>query len=179
MNRDKKRLKLCSSLCSVAAVFCILTGHACAPQVTEVEEQSTEVTTESTTMVTTETTTFPTTESTTVAVWQTFIATAYCSCTKCCGKWGLNRPTDVNGNSIVLTASGAIATANHTVSADISVLPFGTVIEIEGYGIYTVEDTGSAIIGNRLDVYYDSHELALKSGLGNKRVNVRIIQEVK
>ena len=77
---------------------------------------------------------------------------AYCSCAKCCGK--------TNG----ITASGAKATANHTIAAP-STYKFGTKIEIEGMGIYTVEDRGGAIQGNRIDIYMNSHQEALAWGV--------------
>ncbi len=92
-----------------------------------------------------------------------FEITAYCSCKKCCGVWAENRPKDENGNDIVYTASGAIARPNHTIAVDPSVIPFGTQIVINGI-TYTAEDTGGAIKGNRLDIYFDSHEAALQWG---------------
>lgn len=84
---------------------------------------------------------------------------AYCSCTKCCGK--------TNG----ITASGAKATANHTIAAP-STYKFGTKIEIAGMGIYTVEDRGGAITGNKIDVYFNSHSEALQFGRRNLQIRV-------
>ncbi len=40
--------------------------------------------------------------------WIDAVATAYCPCEICCGKWALNRPDD-----IVYTASGAISLLYH------------------------------------------------------------------
>ena len=77
--------------------------------------------------------------------------TAYCSCAKCCG-W-----------STGITASGARATANHTIAAP-STFSFGTKVVINGI-TYTVEDRGGAIQGNRIDVYMDSHSAALAWGV--------------
>lgn len=77
--------------------------------------------------------------------------TAYCSCAKCCGK--------TNG----VTASGKMATANHTVAAPSS-FAFGTNIVINGQ-TYVVEDRGGAIQGNRIDVYMNSHAEALAWGV--------------
>lgn len=87
------------------------------------------------------------------------IATAYCSCKKCCGAWAENRE-----NGIVYTASGAIAKAGHTIAVDTSVIPFGSVVLIDGIE-YVAEDTGSAIQGNRIDIYFDSHDEALQFGI--------------
>lgn len=86
-------------------------------------------------------------------------ATAYCSCKKCCGKWADNRP-----NGIVYTASGTEAKAGRTIAVDPDVFPFGTVLEIDGVE-YVAEDTGSAIKGYKIDIYFDNHEDALDFGV--------------
>ena len=77
--------------------------------------------------------------------------TAYCSCAKCCGK------TDG------ITASGTHVTAGRTIAAPKN-FAFGTKIMINGH-IYTVEDRGGAIQGNRIDIYFNTHEEALKFGV--------------
>lgn len=100
----------------------------------------------SVTETTTETTTEPPRNIMTVT------ATAYCSCVKCCGKWA-------DG----ITASGVKARANHTIAVDKKVIPLGTTVLINGKQ-YVAEDTGSAIKGNKIDIYFDSHEEALKFG---------------
>jgi 3D (Asp-Asp-Asp) domain-containing protein len=92
--------------------------------------------------------------------WQTFTATAYCPCKKCCGKWALNRP-----NGLVYTASGAIAEEGVTVAADWNILPAGTLIEIDGLGERIVQDRGGVITGNRIDLFFNSHEDALEFGV--------------
>lgn len=84
--------------------------------------------------------------------WQEFEATFYCSCEKCCGK--------SNG----ITASGEKAVEGITIAADISVLPMGTEVFIAGYGVRTVQDTGGAIKGNKIDIYMDSHKKCLEHG---------------
>lgn len=100
--------------------------------------------------------------------WQTFTATAYCSCKKCCGKWALNRP-----NGLVYTASGAIAEEGVTVAADWSILPAGTKIEIKGLGERIVQDRGGAITGNKIDLFFNSHQDALDFGV--QEVKLRIV----
>ena len=55
------------------------------------------------------------------------------------------------------------------------VLPFGTVVEIPGYGYGRVEDRGGAIKGDRLDLWFPSHEAALQ--WGRKKLQVRIWNE--
>lgn len=87
-----------------------------------------------------------------------FTLTAYCSCSKCCGKWA-------SGN----TASGKKAEANHTIATDPKVIPLGTEVVINKK-IYVAEDTGGAIKGNRIDVFFDSHSDALDFGRQKAKV---------
>jgi 3D (Asp-Asp-Asp) domain-containing protein len=101
----------------------------------------------------------------------TFKLTAYCPCAKCCGKWGENRPTDENG-VIVITSSGERAKANYTLAADTSLLPFGTMLLIDGME-YRVQDRGSAIQRKHLDVYFDDHNEALKFGVQYKEIYIK------
>lgn len=91
-------------------------------------------------------------------------ATAYCPCVKCCGK------------SDGITASGVKAVEGVTIAADTKVFPMGTKIDIDGH-IYTVQDTGGAIKGNRIDIYFNSHAEALK--FGRKIINVHVIDEME
>lgn len=93
-----------------------------------------------------------------------FKLTAYCSCEKCCGKWALNRPKDENGKDIVYGSTGAILVAGTSIAVDPSVIPYGSQVEINGH-TYTAQDTGGAIKGNRIDVYFDSHQDALNFGV--------------
>ena len=87
-----------------------------------------------------------------------FTVTAYCPCEKCCG-------AHANG----YTATGEKAIQGVTIAADPDVLPMGTKIELDGH-TYTVQDTGGAIAGYRLDLYFDSHEDALQWGVRKKIV---------
>ena len=91
--------------------------------------------------------------------WLEFEATAYCPCEKCCGAWAKNRPSGV-----VYTASGEVAEEGITIAADWSVLPKGIVVEIDGVGTRIVQDKGEAIKGNRIDIYFQSHQEALEYG---------------
>ncbi len=98
------------------------------------------------------------TTTSTVINGQTYKITAYCSCSKCCGK--------TTGR----TASGTKATAGRTVAAS-SKFAFGTKLNIGGH-IYTVEDRGGAINGNRIDIYVNSHSQALQWGVKYLPVSV-------
>lgn len=89
---------------------------------------------------------------------QIYKITAYCSCSKCCGK--------SNG----ITASGTRATAGRTVAAS-SKFSLGTKLNINGH-IYTVEDRGGAINGNKIDIYVNSHSEALAWGVKYLPVSV-------
>lgn len=137
------------------------------------EAQSTEATTTTTTATTevatttsvvvteptvTETTEPPTTAPTSYTM--TVVATAYCSCENCCGK----------GDGI--TASGVKAKANHTIAVDRSVIPLGTHVLYNGTE-YVAEDTGGAIKGNRIDIYFDNHTDALE--WGRRTIEIEVI----
>lgn len=70
-----------------------------------------------------------------------------------------------------ITSSGAKVQPGVTVAADTSILPYGTVVYIEGVGLRVVQDTGSAVVGNKLDVAVNTHAEALSwSGWGSRRV---------
>ncbi len=91
--------------------------------------------------------------------------TAYCPCEKCCGKYS-------NGQ----TACGhKIRPGDAFVAAD-KKYSFGTEIIIPGYenaAPIKVLDRGGAIRGTRLDVFFGSHEEALKWGVKHLDVKVR------
>lgn len=96
--------------------------------------------------------------------WIEGTATAYCSCEICCGEWALNRP-----DGIVYTASGAEAVQGVTIAADWSIYPPGTVLFVEGLGEMIVQDRGGAIQGQKIDVYFESHDDARQFGRQNVR----------
>lgn len=102
--------------------------------------------------------------------------TAYCSCKKCCGKWADRRPLDENGNPIVKGASGAVLIPEYSVAVDPKVIPYGTKIYIDGKE-YIAHDCGGAIDGNDIDIYFDSHEKALKWGAKRKEIFILVEEE--
>lgn len=101
------------------------------------------------------------------AQWQTvrMRVTAYCPCPKCCGSY-----------SDGLTASGhKIGHGDRFVAAD-RIYPFGTEMIIPGYKSgrpVKVLDRGGAIRGNRIDVFFDSHQQALEWGVRYLDVKIR------
>ena len=99
-----------------------------------------------------------TTASTSGTGGKTYKITAYCPCSKCCGK------------STGRTASGTKATAGRTVAAP-SNFAFGTKLNIGGH-VYTVEDRGGAIKGNKIDIFVSSHQEALQWGVRYLTVSV-------
>lgn len=76
---------------------------------------------------------------------QTVIVTGYCSCPVCCGP-----------NASGLTATRTKAQRG-TIAADPSIFPFGTQLNIPGYGEGVVEDTGSRVKGFHIDVWFPTH----------------------
>ena len=89
--------------------------------------------------------------------------TGYCPCPLCCGEWAYLNPG--------ITASGTIAAPPS--------IPFGTKMKIEGYGdmIFTVEDTGSAVVYEDgiyvIDMWMPTHEQAY--AVGNRIVQATIL----
>lgn len=69
------------------------------------------------------------------------------------------------------TASG-IPVRNGVVAVDPRVIPLGTLIYIDGYGRFLAADTGGAIKGNRLDIWYGSCAQARKFGRRNVQVGI-------
>ena len=74
--------------------------------------------------------------------------TAYCPCPSCCGIW-----------------------RGRTIATDPSVIPAGSKVVIDGH-TYIAEDTGGGIKGNRIDIYFDTHQEALNWGVQTKEVKV-------
>jgi len=95
-----------------------------------------------------------------------YTATAYCSCSKCCGRWA-------DG----LTATGKRAHWG-TIAADWRLLPRGTRVRLSCFPgqVFVVEDRGGAIKGKRIDVWHRSHRSALRFGVRGK-VQVKILAD--
>lgn len=86
-----------------------------------------------------------------------FVITHYCACEKC----------TVDGDGI--TATGTKAASGRTIAVDPEVIPYGTTVIIDGR-TYIAEDCGGAIKGNRIDIFMNSHEEALKAGVRTAEV---------
>lgn len=88
-----------------------------------------------------------------------FKLTAYCPCVKCCEKWASPPEGKI----------GAIGVGEYqgiTFAVDPKVIPYGTKLYIEGVGVGIATDCGGAIKGNRIDVYFSSHQDAWNFGTG-------------
>lgn len=104
-----------------------------------------------------------------------FKLTGYCACKKC-------------GTGTGITYSGKKVRENHTVAADLKILPIGTYIILEGIedgakkydGIYQVEDKGGGVKNKHIDIYQPTHELAsLVTYHGANHANVYIAEELE
>ena len=103
-----------------------------------------------------------------------FKLTGYCACKKC-------------GTGTGITYSGKKVRENHTVAADLKVLPLGTYIILEGIedgaktydGVYQVEDKGGGVKNKHIDIYLPTHELAsLVTYHGYTHANVYLAEAI-
>jgi 3D (Asp-Asp-Asp) domain-containing protein len=85
-----------------------------------------------------------------------FRVTAYCHCIKCCGK------------DDGITATGTKVKEGRTIAVDPKVIPLGSKVELDGK-TYVAEDVGGAIKGNRIDLYFSSHDEANQWGVKYKK----------
>ncbi|HPN54882.1 MAG TPA: 3D domain-containing protein [Candidatus Moranbacteria bacterium] len=70
---------------------------------------------------------------------------------------------DECGKSDGVTASGLKVKEKRTIACP-KEFPFGAKISIEGMGIYTCEDRGGAIKGNKIDIYVETKKEAFDFG---------------
>lgn len=77
----------------------------------------------------------------------------YCPCVTC------------NGRADGKTKIGTRMAEGRTIAVDSRIIPLGSRVYIDGYGIFIAEDTGSAIKGNRIDVCVASHSRAYDLGI--------------
>lgn len=93
-----------------------------------------------------------------------FKLTAYCPCSRCCGK------------DDGITATGTLAEEGRTIAVDPRVIPYGSTVTLyfaDGTShTYTAEDCGGAIKENRIDVFFDDHQAARAFGVQSAMVYV-------
>lgn len=97
--------------------------------------------------------------------WQTFVATAY-SADNC------EKPRSHPEYGI--TSTGVKVKENHTIAVDPKVIPYGSIVYIEGLGVRYAEDCGGAIKGKELDIYVRTTEEA--NDYGRQSVNLYVIR---
>ncbi|GMW03266.1 MAG: hypothetical protein AMXMBFR84_44000 [Candidatus Hydrogenedentota bacterium] len=110
------------------------------------------------------------------SVEMTMNVTGYCPCKQCCSwkRTWYGKPVYASGSlqgerkKIGQTASGVKAKPG-TVAAD-KRYPFGTIMDIPGYGRGIVQDRGGAIQGDHIDVFFKNHGDALRWGKQTIRV---------
>ena len=82
-------------------------------------------------------------------------------------------PATIGRGATGRTCTGLRATYG-VIAVDPRVIPLGSTVFVEGYGLAIAADTGSAIKGNRIDLCYDSKRVADRYGM--KPVRVHILQ---
>lgn len=91
-----------------------------------------------------------------------YTLTAYCPCTRCCGK------------DDGITATGTLAAEGRTIAVDPRVIPYGSrVLLIFPDGTqrtYIAEDCGSGVTGSRVDVFFSDHQAARVFGVQSAMV---------
>ena len=89
--------------------------------------------------------------------------TAYCPCEKCCGEY-----------SDGVTSTGPDAYTRGC-AVDPRRIPYGSIIQIDGYGTVTADDTGGAMRNSdiyHIDVRFATHQEALNFGVKKEEVLV-------
>ncbi|HEY8530548.1 MAG TPA: ubiquitin-like domain-containing protein [Paenibacillaceae bacterium] len=77
-----------------------------------------------------------------------------------------------------ITSTGVKVQEGRTIAVDPDVIPLGWWVYIEGFGFRRAEDTGSAVKGKVIDIYFDSEETAERFGT-KKGYTVYVIGPVK
>ncbi len=90
----------------------------------------------------------------------TMVATGYDGCYEC------NKPYYGKPSYIGLPLRRGI------VAVDPKVIPMGTRLYVEGYGEAIAADQGNAINGNRIDLFFDTHQQGLNWGIKTVKVTI-------
>ena len=95
-----------------------------------------------------------------------YTLTAYCPCTRCCGK------------DDGITAAGTLAAEGRTIAVDPRVIPYGShVLLIWPDGTqhsYIAEDCGGGVNGNHIDVFFNDHQAARVFGVQSAMVYMEV-----
>lgn len=93
-------------------------------------------------------------------IGQEFTITHYCGCSVCCGKWSSGSEDTAYG------CKGDKLTPYYSIATDPNVIPYGTIVHDQHGNEYKAVDTGSAIKGNKIDLFVGDHQEALNLGIG-------------
>jgi len=88
---------------------------------------------------------------------------------KTTGYCGENYPHICNNGDSTYTATMTRPIEGKTIAVDPNVIPYGSKVRINGIE-YIAEDCGGAIKGNRIDIFFTSHDRALSYGVQNCEV---------
>ena len=66
------------------------------------------------------------------------------------------------------TATGTKPVEGRTIAVDPDIIPLGSVVYIEGYGVRIAEDTGAYTKGDRMDLYVEDWDVAKEFGRKKK-----------
>ena len=91
-----------------------------------------------------------------------FTLTAYCPCEECSEWYGCKT-----------AMPNRYASSEHTVAVDPSLINLGDKLLIDGKE-YIAEDTGGKIVGEKIDIFFDTHEEV--ENFGVRHGNVKIIR---
>ena len=81
------------------------------------------------------------------------------------------KATAYSGDTI--TSTGTVPKVGHTIAVDPSVIPYGSKVYIpELDTVYTAEDCGSAIKGNRIDIFMESEAKCNEWGVRNITIQI-------
>lgn len=68
------------------------------------------------------------------------------------------------------TATGVYPQIDRTVATDPNVIPYGSIIYVDGYGAFIAEDTGADIKNKRLDIFVGTRKEAVEKGRTKAKV---------
>ncbi len=97
------------------------------------------------------------------------LVTAYCPCLECCGEY-----------SDGITSRGRDAKTTRGVAVDPRAIPYGSIVNIPGYGSFVADDTGGAMRRDwdkgilHIDLRFNDHCKALEFGRKNLAITVEM-----
>lgn len=101
----------------------------------------------------------------------TVVATGYTAGVESTGK----QPGDI-GYGVTYAGVHVRRDVYSTIAADLNTYPLGTILYVPGYGYGVVTDIGSAITGNKIDLYYETVE-DVYNEWGKQTVDVYVVRE--